>query len=643
MIASLVWAVSAGATGLRAQEDGDTVRILTLDEKIEICKGYDGLERTVCLSNLASANLSGKACEADPTGECGRIIGTFFMRDCASASGTEEEKLQCQRGVAVMFKSPESCRESDLGNLCYIEVASERRDPSVITANIEDPKIRDQALTIYAGNTGDASAADQVEDPKVADMARIYGTVSGAARSRKQVSEDICWSLRGGYAADESVGRSADESLRLCQASVRLVNSVNAQLDASETEADLDKVIGQLQELIGAAESGELDMTELMGLPPEDLEAGTAAGLVESAEEKRGRCDLVGAWETAMEIRRTDPNHPWLLVNYDAVAAAGQRQRQFRTLVDAADDLVYEAEETLNPAGFDAADDLLRAAGHFADPGCGEDRAVSQKIERNASRRELVSKYQDEVAAARAGPAEDAGADWGAYRGAMEEVDSCASYERQIQIAEEQLGKGLLENWSEWLIPVANAGCRNAAVLDQIGRALDEIRQRQANSASVTAAVGNQDTGNTLARIERTLDGIMNSAAASAQGSRVEGADETLARVYGDGQPSEPRRAPARAAGGAVTASSCTPGLTDLKPGDARTSRSYVAVAWDHGAVAVVSWPTPLTDDEVRDCGSALGCIKAVLLDPSGRGYRIAGSGYSTSAAALDAARAACP
>ena len=94
----------------------------------------------------------------------------------------------------------------------------------------------------------------------------------------------------------------------------------------------------------------------------------------------------------------------------------------------------------------------------------------------------------------------------------------------------------------------------------------------------------------------------------------------------------------AASAGGATDG--CNVGTYDLKA-DPDRGRTYFLVRWDNGSYLVTSWPSPASDDERRECGSELGCVKAIMLDPADQGYQVIGQ-YAAQAAALAEADRRC-
>jgi hypothetical protein len=149
--------------------------------------------------------------------------------------------------------------------------------------------------------------------------------------------------------------------------------------------------------------------------------------------------------------------------------------------------------------------------------------------------------------------------------------------------------------------------------------------------------VGRQSTVSHLGELERTLTGVLETWNASHAGEPREGADETLRRIYGEGGSSAGAgdggvRPDSTGSGGAGSSGGgshrCSSGTVELSP-DPRRGRTYFVVEWEDGAVLVVGHPTPLTDSERRSCGTPLGCVRAILLDPSGKGYRVVTSDVS--------------
>lgn len=643
-----------GPVGTSAQEPDDATRILSLDEKVEICTGNEGLERTVCLANLASTYRSGKPCDADPTGECGRLTGTFAIRDCARSARTDEERIPCEMAAAVEYKSADSCSAALKGDLCLTLVASETRNPNVILDGIEDRKRRDEALASYASSTGDSSTIDRIEDNYSADAALIMSNVTRAARSGDQAGNAFCWNdLRGGYKERDGYTESLEDTRKLCFAAMNLSNAVNAQRGTVETPQDADALAKKLEALLKAVERREISVDDLAGLPPEDPAAVEASAYRESADRALSRCDFVGALDDATAMRSLDPHHPWLIANFDSVSARARRQTQFRTLMEAADDIVGQALDSLDPASLGAAADLVRNAARFADAGCPAESdevvAALQRIEdyREAILGEIGTETADDNSFADT-RARSADAGWSDGQGTVREIDPCSGFEASFRAADAALTAGDLTEWSTYLMPALQAGCRSDEALRQVEAAVAEISRRSGLEAQAADAVGRQHMSSPVSALESSLTAILTGWNASQAGAPVETADETLARIYGT------RRAPARevtggaavnpvtsVAGSGAAHPGCSLGVFPLKPDPAR-GRTFFVVRQDNGSVLVTSWPSPLTEAERRECGTELGCVKAVMLDRAPGGYTIVGTSSSESAAEA-MARRECP
>lgn len=260
------------AAPLLAQNTDDALRILTLEDKIEICKtDFDGQARSDCLGTLAVQSADPAPCEHDATGVCTKAVGTYLMQQCgADPARGDDVQLACRMEVAGQFKSADSCDVADERDVCLTIVASETRDPKVITDRITDKDQRDDLLAVYASKTGDTSVVSQIEDNLRADQAQMMALGKKAADGDPGVDAAQCNNLRGNYADKHGEDLDADTYRTFCVATVNLAKSLRAMLDTAETPGERAKAEAKIAEVMKKIESGDITAREIAGLPPEE-------------------------------------------------------------------------------------------------------------------------------------------------------------------------------------------------------------------------------------------------------------------------------------------------------------------------------------------------------------------------------------
>ncbi len=396
-----------------------------LAEGLETCSALDGLERTVCLTNLSLAARDARPCEQDPSGECGRLASRLAMNEC-HAAGSDTEKVLCQTGVATRYKNPDACEMAPKSELCLGTVAVERRDPAIITERVDDTETRDALLSTYATQTGDEEAIDHMEDNYGADITRIAARVDEAARSGQPLDSGFCWELRGNYAEVDTYVESSVDMQTLCHESVNEVNDLNRRLALAETAESKEAIRKELDQRIekmdrqldahevdfGIPENFELEeeraLAEAADLPePEEAEI-EARSYRRIAEDRLGACDFAGARDAAEQLREALArmsesrgrrlDDPWLAMNYLDVVAAARNEQIFDRAMEAAQQAYDRALEEDNPTALDEAAHFAELAQPNANADCGEPALVDALLETIASMRKLLASLEEEAA-----------------------------------------------------------------------------------------------------------------------------------------------------------------------------------------------------------------------------------------------------
>jgi hypothetical protein len=440
-----------GGSALAAQPPDATVILseeervaLELEQGLASCQVLDGIERTVCLANLSLSTLNAEPCAADPTGECSAAASRAAMGGCRAAS-SEAEVAACELRVAAVYADPASCAEASAAVACLSVVASERKDPSILTAAIEDPRTRGIAIGAYALSTGDVSALDPIEDNYLADTLHIAARVTAAGRSGEQLSDAFCWTgLRGNYQERDSYTEDFDGTQVLCVAVVHQVNAWNAALQTTEKPEERDEVVRQIRAMLErieseadsatAGDSGGDWIREAAGLPTASEAESEVAEARGAAEQFERSCDYVASLASAESLRaRTEGlnaeraalaeqegrtfvpvREPWLAANYDAVVSGAARQREFRTLFEAAQD-VLDGWDERTEGDLDTARSLAELARGKAatGPGCQEAYKVDALLATIDNAREVLREViAERRAAERDGEGEVADDEW---------------------------------------------------------------------------------------------------------------------------------------------------------------------------------------------------------------------------------------
>ena len=377
------------AAPLLAQDNDDALRILTLEDKIEICRTENqGGARSDCLGTLAVQSADPAPCDHDPSGVCRKAVGTYLMQQCgADPARSDGVQLACRMAVATEFKSADACDAADERDVCLMIVASETRDPKVITDRVTDKDQRDDLLAAYASKTGDDSVVSQIEDNLRADQARMMALGKKAADGDPAVDASQCNTLRGNYADKHAEDLDAETYRTLCVATVNLAKSLRAMLDTAETPGERAKAEAKIATVMKKIESGEITARDMAGLPPEeDFDALDMIGdetltLVQNAARA---CRPDEALRHADHLRQVRPDDGWLGANEARLRAEVQRRRNFAAAYDAALAALDRVAATRNAGGIDAAEAQGRALLDVASPSCPDEAARAQQVMENA-------------------------------------------------------------------------------------------------------------------------------------------------------------------------------------------------------------------------------------------------------------------